>query len=126
MSGESILLVEDDVINMMLVQYVLEAEGYIVLKASTAHEALEQIEVGLPDLVLMDMLLPDMDGMTVVRRLRAQARTRGLVILALTACAMKGDREKMLQAGCDDYIAKPFDVKEFVRTVRRFLDAAAT
>lgn len=124
MSGEKILLVEDDFINMRLVQHILETEGYKVLKAATAREALQQIESLLPDLILMDMLLPDMDGLKVVKILRGQARTRNLVILALTACAMKGDRERILEVGCNGYIAKPINIQEFVSTVRRFLNAA--
>ena len=117
-----ILLVEDDFMNMRLAQHILETEGYTILKAVTAREALEQIESTLPDLILMDMQLPDMDGMTVVRILREKATTKDTTILALTACAMKGDREKILQMGCNGYIAKPIDVQDFVNTVRRFLN----
>ena len=121
MSSKRILLVEDDFINMRLAQHILEREGYSVLKAATAQEALEQIETTLPDLILMDVQLPDMDGMTIVRMLRDNARTRDTAILALTACAMKGDRERILQMGCDGYISKPIDVKDFVKTVKKFL-----
>lgn len=121
MANERILLVEDDFMNMRLSQHILEAEGYTVLKAATAREALEQIEFSLPDLVLLDVQLPDMNGMTVVRILREKATTKNITILALTACAMKGDRERMLQMGCDGYISKPFGVQDFVNTVRRFL-----
>ena len=116
-----ILLVEDDFMNMRLAQHILEVEGYTVLKAATARQALEQIESTLPDLILMDVQLPDIDGMTVVRVLKETARTRGTIILALTASAMKGDRERILRMGCDGYISKPIDVQDFINTVRRFL-----
>ncbi len=121
MSNKRILLVEDDFMNMRLAQYILEVEGYTVLKAVSALKALEWIESTLPDLILMDMELPDMDGMTVVRMLRGNAVTKDIIILALTASAMKGDRERILQMGCNGYISKPIDIEEFIETVRRFL-----
>ena len=123
MPNNIILLVEDDFMNMRLAQHILEAEGYTVLKATTAQEALEQVESTLPELILMDVRLPDMDGLTVVKILRGSAKTRDITILALTACAMKGDRERILQMGCNGYISKPIDVQGFVSTVRRFLNA---
>jgi len=123
MPNKKILLVEDDFMNMRLAQHILEVEGYTVLKAATAQEALEQIESTLPDLILMDAQLPDMDGMTVVRILRENAITRDITILALTACAMKGDRERMLHMGCDGHISKPIDVQDFIDTVRRLLSS---
>lgn len=123
MPDKKILLVEDDFMNMRLAQHILEVEGYTVLKAATAQEALEQIESTLPDLILMDAQLPDMDGMTVVRILRENAITRDITILALTACAMKGDRERMLHMGCDGHISKPIDVQDFIDTVRRLLSS---
>jgi two-component system cell cycle response regulator DivK len=118
-----ILLVEDDFINMRLAQHVLEAEGYTVITATTAQEALDKVESNLPDLILMDVQLPDMNGMTVVRILRDNAITRATTILALTACAMKGDRERILQMGCDGYISKPINVHNFINTIRSFLNA---
>jgi CheY-like chemotaxis protein len=121
MPNNRILLVEDDFMNMRLAQHILEAEGYTVLKANTAREALEQMESTLPDLVLMDVQLPDMDGLTVVRILKENSRTKDTTVLALTACAMKGDRERILQMGCDGYIPKPIEVQDFINTVRRFL-----
>ena len=88
MPNKRVLLVEDDFMNMRLAEHILEGEGYTVVKATTAQEALEQIESNLPDLILMDVQLPDMDGMTVVRILRENAITRNITILALTAFAM--------------------------------------
>jgi len=122
MPSKRILLVEDDFMNMRLTQHILEVEGHTVLKAATAQEALEQIEYTLPDLILIDVQLPDMDGMTVVRILRENTRTSNITILALTACAMKGDRERILQMGCNGYISKPINVQDFITTVGRFLN----
>ncbi len=123
MPNKKILLVEDDFMNMRLAQHILEREGYTVLKATTAHEALAQIESTIPDLILMDIQLPDMNGMTVVKILRENAITRDIIVLALTACAMKGDREKMLHMGCNGYISKPIDVRGFIDTVRKLLSS---
>jgi two-component system cell cycle response regulator DivK len=121
MSNERILLVEDDFMNMKLAQHVLETEGYTVVKATTGQEALQKIKANPPDLILMDVQLPDIDGLTLVRIIRAKAMTRDITILALTAYAMKGDREKILKIGCNDYISKPINVQEFINTVRRHL-----
>jgi len=126
MPNRKILLVEDDFMNMRLAQHILEGEGYTVLKATTAHEALAQIESTIPDLILMDVQLPDMNGMTVVKILRENAITRDIIVLALTACAMKGDREKMLHMGCNGYISKPIDVQGFIEVVREFISSKAT
>ena len=125
MPNKRILLVEDDFINMRLAHHILETEGYNVIKAVTAQKALEQIETTLPDLILMDVQLPDMDGMMVVRTLRENARTRDITILALTAYAMKGDKERILHMGCNGYIPKPIDVQDFINTVRRYLNLGA-
>jgi CheY-like chemotaxis protein len=121
MPNKTILLVEDDFMNMKLAQHVLESQGYNVLKATTGQEALQQLKASIPDLILMDVQLPDIDGMTLVRIIRAKDTTRETNILALTACAMKGDREKILKTGCNDYISKPINVETFVSTVRRYL-----
>jgi two-component system cell cycle response regulator DivK len=119
--GNKVLLIEDDFINMRLTQYVMEMEGYAVTKAATAREALGILESFLPDLILVDVQLPDIDGRVLVKMLRDRPETRDIKILALTACAMKGDREKMLQVGCDGYISKPIDIRDFVKTIRRFV-----
>ena len=121
MPNKTILLVEDDFMNMKLAQHVLESQGYTVVKATTGQEALQQLKDSVPDLILMDVQLPDIDGMTLVRIIRAKDTTRETNILALTACAMKGDREKILKNGCNDYISKPINVETFVSTVRRHL-----
>jgi len=122
MPDKTILLVEDDFMNMRLAQHILEAEGYSVVKATTGWEALDQIKTGLPDLILMDIQLPDIDGMALARIIRANEAARETIILAMTAFAMKGDREKILKTGCNDYISKPINVENFISTVRKYLD----
>lgn len=123
MPNKTILLVEDDFMNMKLAQHVLESQGYTVVKATTGQGALQQIKTNPPDLILMDIQLPDIDGMTLVRIIRAKDTTKETAILALTAYAMKGDREKILKTGCNDYISKPINVEKFISTVRRYLDS---
>ena len=122
MPNKTILLVEDDFMNIKLAQHVLESDGYTVLKATTGQEALNQIQNNSPDLILMDIQLPDIDGMTLVRIIRAKDTTKETAILALTAYAMKGDREKIIKTGCNDYISKPINVEKFITTVRKYLD----
>jgi two-component system cell cycle response regulator DivK len=122
MPGKRILVVEDDFMNMKLTQHILEAEGYKVVTAITAREAIEQIKAAPPDLILMDVRLPDMNGMTAVKIIRENTGAKGIPILALTACAMKGDRERILRMGCDGYISKPINVRSFTNTLRKFLN----
>ena len=121
MPNKTILLVEDDFMNMKLVQHVLESQGYTVVKATTGQEALEQVKASPPDLILMDIQLPDIDGMTLTRIIRSKDTNKETTILALTASAMKGDREKILKTGCNDYISKPINVETFIGTVRSYL-----
>ena len=120
-NNKTILLVEDDPMNMRLARHVLESQGYTVVGATTGQEALERLKAATPDLILMDIQLPDTDGMTLVRIIRAKEATKKTTILALTAYAMKGDREKILKTGCNDYISKPIDVEKFASTVGRYL-----
>ena len=119
MAGEKVLIVEDNETSMKLFRDVLAARGYRTLEATTGGRALELAVEHEPDLVLMDVQLPDIDGIETLRRLRADARTASLSVLALTAQAMHGDRERCLAAGFDGYLAKPVDVFELIDTVRR-------
>ena len=119
MAGEQVLIVEDNETSMKLFRDVLAATGYRTLEATTGGQALELAVEHGPDLVLMDIQLPDIDGVEALRRLRADERTASVSVLALTAQAMHGDRERFLAAGFDGYIAKPVDVLELVDTVRR-------
>jgi len=125
MTGEQILVVEDNEKNMKLFRDVLSATGYRTLEATTGGEAVEMAMEHTPDLVLMDIQMPDMDGVEALRRLRADARTASLRVLAVTAQAMRGDREQFLAAGFDGYLSKPVSVQELLGTVRRYCDGVA-
>ncbi len=122
MSGGQILVVEDNEKNMKLVRDVLQATGYRTLEATTGGQAVGlAIEHG-PDLVLMDIRLPDMDGIEVLGRLRADDRTASIPVLAVTAQSMQGDRERFLAAGFDDYVSKPVNIVDLVATVKQHCD----
>lgn len=120
MSG-LILVVEDNEANQMLVRAVLELEGFDVAVAGSGDEALEQIRAQTPDLILMDVRLPGQDGLSLTKRLKADAATSSVPIVALTAHAMHGDKDLALNAGCAGYIAKPIDTRTFVAEVRQYL-----
>jgi two-component system, cell cycle response regulator DivK len=118
MAGERILVVEDNKMNMKLFRDVLVAKGYRALEATTGGEAIVLATEQAPDLVLMDIQLPDLDGVETLRRLRTDARTATIPVLAVTAQAMQGDRERFLAAGFDGYVAKPVNIGELIGTVR--------
>jgi CheY-like chemotaxis protein len=120
-AGESILIVDDNPMNLKLIRVLLSGEGYDVRVAGDATEALAVLKAFTPKLILMDIQLPGIDGLELTRRLKASSATRDVIILALTAYAMKGDAERMVQAGCDGYIAKPIDTREFPGTLARYL-----
>ena len=122
MAGEQVLIVEDNEKSMKLFRDVLAAKGYRTLEATTGGRAVEVAAEHGPDLVLMDIQLPDIDGVEVLKRLRADERTASVSVLALTAQAMHGDREHFLSAGFDGYISKPVDVVELIGTVRKHCD----
>jgi CheY-like chemotaxis protein len=125
MSGtRKILVVEDNDMNMQLVEFLLEEGGYDIVKAASGEEALaitRDSTNGKPDLILMDIHLPGMDGLSVVRAMKSDERTRRIPILALTAHAMRGDKDRFLEAGCDGYISKPIDVKTFISSIEQYL-----
>lgn len=121
MAGERILIVEDNPLNMELAHDLLEAWGYTVYQASNAQEGIEVVRSARPDLVLMDIQLPGMDGLTATRILREDPGLTNLKIVALTAHAMKGDEQKVLEAGCNGYISKPIDTRMFPRQIAEFL-----
>ena len=116
-----ILVVDDNPTNLKLVSDVLAFEGHDILKAVDAEEAQLVLADTLPDLILMDIALPGMDGLTLTRKLKADERTRHIRIVALTAFAMKGDDQKAFGAGCDGYITKPIDTRKFPAQVATFL-----
>jgi two-component system cell cycle response regulator DivK len=116
-----ILCIEDSSENRLLVRRILEAEGYCFEEARDARTALELIAKQSPDLILMDINMPDMDGYTLTTRLRSMPDTKYIPILALTANVMRGDCERSLAAGCDGYIQKPIDVDRLPEQVSQFL-----
>jgi CheY-like chemotaxis protein len=121
MPGRRILVVEDNDMNMQLVEYLLEEGGYEIVKATSGEEALTIARNDEPvNLILMDIHLPGMDGLSVVREMKSDPRTKDVPILALTAHAMRGDRDRFLEAGCDGYISKPIDVKTFLAAVAQY------
>ena len=122
MAGETILVVEDNMMNMELVTDILDAQGYTVQGATNGNEAIARIEENIPDLILMDIQLPGLDGLTVTGIIKDNPETRSIPIIALTAHAMRGDEEKARMAGCDGYIPKPIDTRALPGTVREFLD----
>lgn len=125
MAGELVLIVEDNAKNLKLVRDLLQFRGYRTLEASTAEDGLALASEHRPDLVLMDIQLPDLDGVSALNRLRDDPATAGLRIVALTAFAMQADRERLLAAGFDGYLAKPIDVRGLPEQVRRFCERGA-
>jgi two-component system, cell cycle response regulator DivK len=117
----TILVVEDNPANLKLATTVLEHAGYQVLHAGTAADGIALARRHRPDLILMDIQLPGMDGLTATSVLKTDAETRAIPIVALTAFAMVGDEARILAAGCDGYIAKPFDYKVFLSRVESIL-----
>ena len=121
MAGELILIVEDNERSLKLVRDLLQVTGFRTLEARTARTAIELARAHRPDLVLMDVQLPDMDGVAALGRLRVEPDTAGIPVVALTAFAMKADRDRLLGAGFDGYLAKPISVREFPDQVRQHL-----
>jgi len=119
-----VLVVEDNEMNMQLVEYLLEEGGYQIVKAASGEDALSIARGGEPvDLILMDIHLPGIDGLSVIREMKADPHTGSTPILALTAHAMRGDKDRFLEAGCDGYISKPIDVKTFLTSIRSYMRA---
>jgi CheY-like chemotaxis protein len=119
--AEPILIVDDNPANLKLIRVLLLSEGYEVRGAVDAEEALAVLKEFRPRLILMDLQLPGMDGLTLTRQLKADPATRDIAILALTAYAMKGDDQKAREAGCDGYITKPIDTRSLPQQIARFL-----
>jgi two-component system, cell cycle response regulator DivK len=119
-----ILYIEDYPDNRLLIRRVLMAEGYEVIEAADAQEALQQALANPPDLILMDINLPEVDGYTLTARIRATPKLAHIPVIALTANVMKGDRERVLEAGCDGYIQKPVDIDQLPVQISRYLKKA--
>lgn len=125
MSNAKILYIEDDFRNRLLVQRILVAYGYTVVEAETGTDGIRLAQEVDPDLILMDINLPEMDGYEATARLKKIDKLSGVPIIAMTANVMKGDREKTLEAGCDGYIQKPIDVDQLPEQIEKFLSAKA-
>ena len=117
-AGPRVLIVDDNDLNLELARFVLEDAGLVVESVPDAAHALQRLQHDLPDLILMDIQLPGMDGLELTRCLKADERLRDIVVIAFTAFAMKGDEQRMREAGCDGYLAKPIDVSRFAEQVR--------
>lgn len=121
MSGETILYIEDNLDNRTLIRRILTVEGYAVHEAENAMAGLEKLKTLKPDLILMDINMPDMDGYTLTAKIRSMPGFDSVPIVALTANVMRGDRERSLEAGCDGYIQKPVDIDILPQQVERYL-----
>ncbi len=120
-NDRTVLLVDDDVHNQRIFDRVLRHSGFHVRMAATGDEALREARAHLPDLILMDLSIPVIDGWECSRQLKADPKTQHIIILALTAHAMRGDQERAIAAGCDGYLAKPISPKRLVEEVKQRL-----
>ncbi len=116
-----ILIVEDEPKNLTLLRDLLHVSGYSTIEATDGKQGVELAQSKKPDLILMDVQMPEMDGLEATRILKADATTSNIPVLALTSYAMKGDKERILKAGCDGYLSKPFDIQELLKTVAEYL-----
>ena len=121
MDAKRILLIEDNAVNRRLAQFLLKSQGYEVWEVASAPEAFESLKEKRPDLILMDIQLPGMDGLTATRQLKADPATRDIPVLVVTSYAMKGDEAKAFEAGCSGYVTKPIDKTAFLEAVARVL-----
>ena len=119
--GKKVLIVEDNELNMKLFNDLLEAHGYETVQATEGKMALEVAKKEIPDLVLMDIQLPEVSGLEVTRWMKNDDNLKHIPIIAVTAFAMKGDEDKIREGGCEDYISKPISVKKFIAVVRKHL-----
>ncbi len=121
---KTVLIVEDSVLNMKLFNDLLEAHGYATLQTGCGREALALAREHSPDLIVMDIQLPEVSGLEVTRWIKEDAGTRHIPVIAVTAFAMKGDEEKFRNGGCDGYMAKPISVSRFIETVEQYVGQA--
>lgn len=121
MARAPILIIDDNPLNLKLVNYLLTAKGYEIHTATNAEEAMSLLSTFQPSLILMDLQLPGMDGLTLTRQLKSDPKYQKIPIIAITAYAMKGDKEKALEAGCDGYISKPIDTKTLPNVIAEYL-----
>jgi two-component system cell cycle response regulator DivK len=121
---KTVLIVEDNELNMKLFGDLLEAHGYATLKTGNGIEAIELARAHHPNLIIMDIQLPEVSGLDVTRWLKEDENLRAIPVIAVTAFAMKGDEERIREGGCEAYLSKPISVAKFMETVRTYLDAA--
>ncbi len=119
---KQVLCVEDNTVNMLLVSRIVEAEGHELIKAEDGHVALDILNNTVPDIILLDINLPGMDGLELARRFKADTRLAPIPLIATTAQVLVGDRERCLEAGCDDYLPKPLDIRKLREVIRHYLD----
>jgi len=125
-TNHTILHIEDNFENRILVRRILQYSGYEVLEAENAFEGLELLKSYIPDMILMDINMPDLDGYSLTRQLKSNIRFRNIPIIAITANVMKGDREKSFMAGCNGFIAKPINVDSFIEQIQGFMEKQST
>ena len=121
MSDKNVMVVEDNEKNRKLVRVVLKAKGYNIIEAATGEEALNLLKNQKPDIILMDIQLPGIDGLTLIKQIKASVITKDIPIIAVTAYAMKGDEQKILDTGCDAYVSKPINTQELPRIVEKYI-----
>lgn len=120
--AKKVLIVEDNELNMKLFDDLLGAHGYETVETKEGKEALSLCREIMPDLILMDIQLPEISGLDITRKIKAESDIKSIPIIAVTAFAMKDDEEKILQAGCQAYISKPISITPFLDTIKKFLD----
>ena len=120
--GRVILIVEDDPRNLKLIRDLLQIRGYTTLEATDGKQGVDMARAKMPDLILMDIQMPVMDGLEATSILKADPVTKSITIVALTAFAMQGDREKCMEAGFNDYITKPLDIRAFMTKIKEYLE----
>ncbi|MEM6811646.1 MAG: response regulator [Pseudomonadota bacterium] len=119
---KTVLIVEDNELNMKLFRDLLEAHNYKTIETSNGHKVMEIAQKHSPDLILMDIQLPEISGLDVTKMLKADDDLKSIPVIAVTAFAMKGDEEKIREGGCEDYLSKPISVTEFLTVVQKHLD----
>jgi two-component system, cell cycle response regulator DivK len=120
--GRVILIVDDDPKTLKLLRDLLQINGYATLEATDGKQGVDMARAKMPDLIFMDMQMPLMDGFEATSILKADPVTKSIPVIALTACAMQGDREKCREAGCSDYMTKPLDTRAFVKRAKEYLE----
>ena len=121
MSDKNVMVVEDNEKNRKLMRVVLKAKGYNIIEAATGEEALNLLKNQKPDIILMDIQLPGIDGLTLIKQIKASVLTKDIPIIAVTAYAMKGDEQKILDTGCNAYVSKPINTQELPLIVEKYI-----